>query len=57
MFEQWSSSFDTEEGDDLNASQSAGSELFLMAGTNVVVYALTRSRGLTTKRAAPSASV
>jgi hypothetical protein len=54
MFEHWSSSFDTEEGDDLNASQSAGSELFLMAGTNVVVYALTRSRGLTTKRAAPA---
>ncbi len=58
MFEQWSNSFDT--ADDSASSAGApeqtdeGSEPFLMAATNVVVYALTRPRGVTTKRARPA---
>ena len=55
MFANWSSSFEVADaGSDLAQSSSAGAEVYLRAGTNMVVYALTRSRGLTTRRAAPA---
>ena len=55
MFANWSSSFEVADaGSGLAQSSSGGAAVYLRAGTNMVVYALTRSRGLTTKRAAPA---